>query len=103
MMPELHPVLQENGKYNLPAVCYNLGLEERRGLCIFVKNLKVPTGFSVNPKKLVSIKDLSFHYCKAHDCHMMLLVYLPIAIRAIKPEFLKMAITRMCYFFSKIS
>jgi len=33
----------------------------------------------------------------------MLTVYLPIAIRAIKPEFLKMAITRMCYFWSKIS
>jgi hypothetical protein len=34
---------------------------------------------------------------------MMLTVYLPIIIRVIKPEFLKMAITRMCYFFSKIS
>jgi hypothetical protein len=33
----------------------------------------------------------------------MLTVFLPIAIRAIKPEFLKIAITRMCYFFSKIS
>ena len=35
--------------------------------------------------------------------HVMLTVFLPIAIRAIKPEFLKIAITRMCYFFSKIS
>jgi hypothetical protein len=103
VMPELHLVLQENGKYNLPIACYNLELEERRGLCIFVKNLKVPTRFSMNPKKLVSMKDLSFHYCKAHDYHMMLIMYLPIAIRAIKLEFLKMAITRMCYFFSKIS
>ena len=34
---------------------------------------------------------------------MMLIVFLPIAIRAIKLEFLKMAITRMCYFFLKIS
>jgi hypothetical protein len=103
VMPELHPVLQENGKYNLLMACYNLGLEERRDLCTFVKNLKVPTGFSANPKKLVSMKDLSFHYCKAHDCHMMLTVYLLIAVRAIKPEFLKMVITHMCYFFSKIS
>ncbi|XP_066373262.1 uncharacterized protein [Miscanthus floridulus] len=30
------------------------------------------------------------------------ILFLPIAIRAIKPEFLKMDITRMCYFFSKI-
>jgi hypothetical protein len=33
----------------------------------------------------------------------MLTVFLPIAFRAIKPEFLKMAITRMCYFVSDIS
>ena len=63
----------------------------------------MPTGFSANPKKLVSMNDLSLTYCKAHDCHVMLTVFLPIAIRAIKPEFLKMAITRMCNFFSKIS
>jgi hypothetical protein len=68
-----------------------------------VRGIKVPTGFSANPKKLVSMKDLSFAHCKAHDCHVMLTVFLPIAIRAIKLEFLKMDITRMCYFFSKIS
>jgi len=54
-------------------------------------------------KRLVSIKDLPIKNLNAHDCHVMLIVFLPIAIRAIKPEFLKMAITRMCYFFTKIS
>jgi len=49
------------------------------------------------------MKDLSIKNFKAHNCHVMLTVFLPIAIRAIKPEFLKMAITRMCYFFTKIS
>jgi hypothetical protein len=102
-MLELHPVLEDNGKYTLPAASYNLDLQKRRSLCTFVRGSKVSTGFSVNPKKLVSMKDLSFAYCKAHDCHVMLTVFLPIAIRAIKLEFLKMAITRMCYFFSKIS
>ena len=83
---------------------FNLTLEERRAICnFFLRGVRVPTGFSANPKKLVSMKDLSLTYYKAHDCHMMLAVFLPIAIRAIKPEFLKMAITRMCYFFSKIS
>jgi len=33
----------------------------------------------------------------------MLTTFLPIAIRAINPVFLKMAITRLCYFFKKIS
>ena len=54
-------------------------------------------------EEAMSMKNLSITHCKAHDYHVMLIVFLPIAIRAIKPEFLKMAITRMCYFFSKIS
>ena len=69
----------------------------------FLEGVKVSTGFSANVKRLVSMKDLSIKNFKAHDCHVMLIVFLPIAIRAIKPEFLKIAITRMCYFFTKIS
>jgi hypothetical protein len=68
-----------------------------------MQGVRVPTGFLVNPKKLVPMKDLPLTFYKAHDCHVMLTVFLPIAIRAIKLEFLKMVITRMCYFFSKIS
>ena len=69
----------------------------------FPKGIKVLTRFSANVKKLVSMKDLSITHYKAHDCHVMLTVFLPIVIRAIKLEFLKMSITRICYFFSKIS
>ena len=52
----------------------------------FLEGVKVPTGFSANVKKLVSMKDLSITHCKAHDCHVMLTVFLPIAIRAIGGE-----------------
>jgi len=69
----------------------------------FLEGVKVLTGFSANMKRLVSMKDLSITRFKAHDCHAMIIVFLPIAIRATKLEFLKMTITRMCYFFSKIS
>jgi hypothetical protein len=34
---------------------------------------------------------------------MLFQVFLPIAIRAIKPVYVKMVITRLCYFFNKIS
>ena len=65
--------------------------------------IKVLTGFSANVKKLVSMNDLSITHCKAHDCHVMVTVFLSITIRAIKLEFLKVTITHICYFFSKIS
>jgi hypothetical protein len=76
---------------------YLLYLDRSKGR----RGVKVQTWFSANVKKLVSMKDLSIRHCKAHDCHVMLIVFLSIAIWAIKLEFLKMAITRMCYFFSK--
>jgi hypothetical protein len=34
---------------------------------------------------------------------MLLIVFLPIAIRVIKPVYVKMVITRLCYFFNRIS
>ena len=100
---DLHLVLEGNGKYTLSAASFNLTPEERRAICTFLRGVKVSTEFSANMKRLVSMKDLSITHCKAHDCHVILIVLLPIAIRAIKPEFLKIAITRMCYFFLKIS
>jgi hypothetical protein len=40
------------------------------------------------------MKDLSLCSYNCHDCHVLLTVFLPIAIRVI---------TRLCYFFNKIS
>jgi hypothetical protein len=64
--------------------------------------VKVPTGFSSNIKSLVSIKDLTLTSFNAHDCHVMLTVFLPIVIRGIGPEYVKMVITRLYYFFNFI-
>jgi hypothetical protein len=40
---EVHPVLQENGKYHLPVVSYNLNIDEKHAMCVSLKNLKVPS------------------------------------------------------------
>ena len=42
----------------------------------FSEGFKVPIGFSTNLKKLVSMKDLSITHYKAHDCHVMLTMFL---------------------------
>jgi hypothetical protein len=49
------------------------------------------------------MKNLSLCGYNYHDCHALLMVFLPIAIRVIKPLYIKMVITRLCYFFNKIS
>jgi hypothetical protein len=64
--------------------------------------MKVPIGFSSNIKSLVSMKDLTMTHFNSHDCHIMLVVFLLIMIRVISPEYVKMVITRMSYFFNHI-
>jgi hypothetical protein len=38
-----------------------------------------------------------------HDCYTILSLFLAIAIRAVNHPYLKMVITRMCYFFNAVS
>ena len=82
---ELHPEDLGNGRHYLPTASYNLTNDEKRAICLSLRGLKVPTGFSSNIKRLVSMKDLMLTGFNAHDCHMMLTCFLPIAIRTIKP------------------
>jgi hypothetical protein len=49
------------------------------------------------------MKDLTLTSFNAHDYHVMLTIFLLIVIRAIGPEYVKMAITCMSYFFNYIT
>jgi hypothetical protein len=100
---DLHPVDKGNGRYELPPASYNLTQDEKKAMYKSLQGIRVPTHFSSNIRKLVSMKDLSLCGYNCHDCHMLLTVFLPIAIRTIKPVYMKMVITRLCYFFNKIS
>jgi hypothetical protein len=59
--------------------------------------------FSSNISKLVLMNDLSMFGYNSHDCHVMMMVLLVIAIRAIKPVHMKVLITCLCYFFNIVS
>jgi hypothetical protein len=88
---------------DLPDASYNLMTDEKRAMCQWLRAIKVLTGFSSNIESLVSMKDLSLTSINAHDCHVMLMVFLPIVIRAISLEYVKMVITRLGYFFNFIT
>jgi hypothetical protein len=49
------------------------------------------------------MKDLSLFGYNSHDCHLMMMVFLPIAVRALETEHVKVVITRLCYFFNVVS
>ena len=100
---DLHPADKGNGRYELPPGSYNLTLDEKKAMCGSLRWIRVPSRFTTNIRKLVSMKDHSLCVYNCHDCHVLLTVFLPIAIRAIKPVYVKMIITRLCYFFNRIS
>jgi hypothetical protein len=46
------------------------------------------------------MNDLSMFGYNSHDCHVMMMAFLAIAIRAIKLVHMKVLITHLCYFFN---
>src|SRR6266540_1215363 len=100
---ELHPEERANGKYFLPSASYNLTTDEKKEICKCLRGARVPTGYSSNIKNLVSMKDLKLVGMKSHDCHVMMTQMLPIAIRGVKPDYVKLAVTRLCHFFNTIA
>jgi hypothetical protein len=100
---ELHPISRHNGKHFLPPTSYTLTAKEKKTFYQCLRGVRVPTGFSSNISKLVSMNDLSMYGYNSHDCHVMMMVFLAIAIWAIKPVHVKVIITRLCYFFNTVS
>jgi hypothetical protein len=103
LRPELHPILRPNGKYFLPPTSYTLTAEEKKIFYQCLRGVRVSTGFSSNINNLVSLNNFSMYGYNSHDWHVMMVVFLAIAIRAIKPVHVKVIITRLCYFFNTVS
>jgi hypothetical protein len=66
--------------------------------------LKVPSGYSSNFKRLVSVKDMkmNFNLMKSHDCHVLMTTLLPFALKGIKIELVRDTITSLCLFINAI-
>jgi hypothetical protein len=59
--------------------------------------------FLVQHQQISLKSDLSMFGYNSHDCYVMMMVFLAIAIQAIKPVHVKVLITRLCYFFNTVS
>jgi hypothetical protein len=77
---ELHPQERLNGRAYLPPAGYTLTTKEKRAICMCLRGIRVPTGFSTNIKNLVSMSELKMSGYNTHDCDTMLSLFLAIAI-----------------------
>ena len=102
---ELHPITQHDGKTKLPVASWTLDKIEKRKICSFFHELKVPTGYSSNIRRLANMKELKFNMScmKAHDCHVIMTQLLPVALRGVLPVKVRDPIIKLCSFFNAIS
>ncbi|KAL6129740.1 hypothetical protein ACLB2K_073089 [Fragaria x ananassa] len=67
----------------LPLASWNLFVDERKIVCNSFFHMKGPSRFSSNIWNLVSVNDLKLGNLKSHDCHVIMQLLLPVAIRSV--------------------
>jgi hypothetical protein len=65
--------------------------------------MKVPSGYSSNIKGIINMKDKKFTNLEVHDCHMLMTRLLPVALRGVLPEKVRLALVNLCAFLNAIS
>lgn len=68
---DLHPRPEGKRTYCPPA-SHTLCKYEKTSFCECLHGIKVPSGYSSNIMKLVSVKELKLVGLKSHDCHVLM-------------------------------
>ena len=68
-----------------------------------LNSIKVPSGYSSNIKRLLNLKEKKFAHVKSHDCHVLIMQLLPVALRGILPANVRATIIKLCAFLNAIS
>ena len=89
-------------QYEGPA-SYALTKEEKEIFFECLLSMKVTTGFSSNIKGIINMPEKKFQNLKSHDCHVIMTQLLPVALRGLLPENVRLAIVKLCAFLNAIS
>ena len=68
-----------------------------------LNSIKVPSGFSSNIKGIINMAEKKFQNLKSHDCHVIMTQLLPVALRGLLPENVRVSIVKLCAFLNAIS
>jgi hypothetical protein len=82
----------------LPTSCITLSIYEKE-FCGFLKNVKVPSSYSMNVSRLISFPDVKVApSVKSHDYHVLLTQMIAIRIQNILSINVREAIMNFCFF-----
>jgi hypothetical protein len=82
---------------------YALTKEEKEIFFEVLSSIKVPSGFSSNIKGIINMAEKKFQNLKSHDCHVIMTQLLPVALRGLLPENVRVPIVKLCAFLNAIS
>jgi hypothetical protein len=87
----------------LPTSCITLSKHEKKEFYVYLKNMKVPSGYSMNVSRLISFSDLKVAPgVKSHDYHVLLTQMIAVGIQNVLPVNVQEDIMNFCYFFNVI-
>jgi hypothetical protein len=88
----------------LPTSCITLSKHEKKEFCGFLKNVKVPSDYSMNVSRHISLPDLKVAPgVKSHDYHILLMQMIAVGIQNILSVNVREAIMNFCFFVNAIS
>jgi hypothetical protein len=99
----LHPEKTDDGRHYLRPASYTLSNEEKESMFECLSSIKVPSGFSSNIKRIINVPEKKFVNLKSHDCHVIMMQLLPVALRGILPPHVCLATVKLCAFLNTIS
>src|SRR4051812_7875257 len=82
---------------------YAFTKEEKEIFFECLRSIKVPAGFSSNIKGIINMAEKKFQNLKSHDCHVIMTQLLPVALRGLLPENVRVPIVKLCAFLNAIS
>ena len=82
---------------------YALTKEEKEIFFEVLSSTKVPSGFSSNIKGIINMAEKKFQNLKSHDCHVIMTQLLPVALRGLLPDNVRVPIVKLCAFLNAIS
>ena len=93
---DLHPEKRENGQHYLRPTSDTLSKEDNESMFDCLNNMNVPSGYSSNMQGRINMKEKKFTNLKSHDCHILMTQLLPVALRGILPENVRLAVVKLC-------
>ncbi|XP_039824836.1 uncharacterized protein LOC120696054, partial [Panicum virgatum] len=94
---------RDNGRQYLSPASYTLSKEEKETMFDCLSSIKVPSGYSSNIKGILNLAEKKFTNLKSHDCHVLMTELLPVVLRGILPDNVRLTIVKICAFLNAVS